>query len=711
MTRSPSRCQAVKARVRAWVLLPLAVTPVSAETLTDTASTTLAPLEIYGDPVYLERYPGATSLVPNEEVEQRRPARTTELLDSASGVNVSEEDALGRRGNIGIRGLNPRRSRKVHLMEDGSPLQLGAYGDPTTHYITNPRLVERVEVVKGSGSIVYGPQTIGGAVNFVTVMPPRDPRVLVRGAGGSEGYREGHVSMGGTWGDTGMRLDYIDQQSNGTLKDTDQTVRELFYKQVSELGDDQRLTVKLTALDEVLNQGEAGLTEVDYALNPRTNRLRDDVFEVERYAAQLSHEWRLNPDVEFTTHLYGNYIKRTAYRQAGDSSGLSNCPLGVDSGDFANVSECGNRIRPRSYTTVGIEPRMLVFHELGGVNHDLMAGLRLHQERGEREDFWGSSPNARFRECTRLNGEEDCRRQKWEADAASLFVQNTSYVGNFAITPGVRVEHWSFETLSQRSGRDDEAADRSFTEVLPGLGVSWTGLDGWTLFGGVHRGLSPPPLPEVGEQPDPEFSLNWELGVRTRGQAGVQAELSVFRVDYNDLIASDTDIVARERVNVGKARMHGLELAGRLDSQPLLGTELNYFLTGAVTWLNTEFMRSAVVGDDVVEAGNEFPYAPEWRAYLAAGVETGPFSGRVGVRYVDKQFSDNANSTVLTDGSTGVVPSYTVWEASVTYRARPDLELFAVGRNLTDRNYIASRAGGIQPGMPRQVYAGLEYQF
>lgn len=59
------------------------------------------------------------------------------------------------------------------LMEDGAPIQLAPYSDSSTNYQPAPRRLRRVEAVKGSGTIKYGPQTIGGSINYLTRNPPR----------------------------------------------------------------------------------------------------------------------------------------------------------------------------------------------------------------------------------------------------------------------------------------------------------------------------------------------------------------------------------------------------------------------------------------------------------------------------------------------------------------------------------------------------------
>lgn len=91
-------------------------------------------------PEKLESVPGSYSIVDEKELEARRPFSIKEALSSVPGLNIIQnEDPLGLAQNIGLRGMDPRRSARTLLMEDGLPLYLAPYGDPSSHYIPNVR--------------------------------------------------------------------------------------------------------------------------------------------------------------------------------------------------------------------------------------------------------------------------------------------------------------------------------------------------------------------------------------------------------------------------------------------------------------------------------------------------------------------------------------------------------------------------------------------
>ena len=107
----------------------------------------------------LRRLPGVITVVDAATLTSSRVFTATEALRKVPGVNVRDEEGFGLRPNIGIRGLNPTRSTKVLLLEDGVPFTIAPYGDNASYYHPPIERFESVEVLKGSGQIAYGPVT------------------------------------------------------------------------------------------------------------------------------------------------------------------------------------------------------------------------------------------------------------------------------------------------------------------------------------------------------------------------------------------------------------------------------------------------------------------------------------------------------------------------------------------------------------------------
>lgn len=153
---------------------------------------TISTMEIIGKASLMDKIPGSAFVIDKTTLDRQGPLSLKDALRTSPGIHIVDEDVLGRRFNLGIRGLDPRRSARTQLLEDGAPIQLAPYGDPSNHYLPSSKRIERIEVLKGSGQIMYGPQTVGGAVNFVSAAIPKDFAGSLSAAGGNNGYYDTH---------------------------------------------------------------------------------------------------------------------------------------------------------------------------------------------------------------------------------------------------------------------------------------------------------------------------------------------------------------------------------------------------------------------------------------------------------------------------------------------------------------------------------------
>ncbi|MFA7627462.1 MAG: TonB-dependent receptor plug domain-containing protein, partial [Candidatus Kapaibacterium sp.] len=112
--------------------------------------------------------PGSAVIISSEQLRNMRSLSGNQVLRTVTGVNVVDEEGAGLRMNMGIRGLDPDRSRALLVLEDGIPVALAPYGEPEMYYTPSIDRMSSIEVLKGSGSIIHGPQTIGGVLNYIT---------------------------------------------------------------------------------------------------------------------------------------------------------------------------------------------------------------------------------------------------------------------------------------------------------------------------------------------------------------------------------------------------------------------------------------------------------------------------------------------------------------------------------------------------------------
>lgn len=620
-------------------------------------------------PENLESVPGSYAIVDEKELEVRRPFSIREALNTVPGVHiVAGEDPMSLGLNIGIRGLDPRRSSRTLLMEDGMPLFLAPYGDPSAHFSTPLQRLQRIEVVKGSGQILYGPQTIGGMINFVTKPVPKDGlQGSVQAMAGNNDFTGLHANLGYGGERGGIMLDALQNKGDGVRDNHNFDVQEFTLKGQLNLTERQTLIGKLSYYEEDSNVSETGLGVVEYAEDrfqaPTGN---NDVFRHKRQSAQLQHIFQFDDTTKLTTQAYYVDSERASFRQINDPGTLGGRSVmdrctGLGVATEANAEQCGGRWRPREYTFWGVEPRLDFQHSLFGIESDAVIGFRYHKEDIERNQFRGADPrfqSQRFAESFfGVNGGTGHRELvDIEVEAKSYYAQNTVYVGDFAITPGVRIEDLTIKTDVKRAeGQPQNNAasnlTNNVTELLPGFGVAWNGIQNTTVFAGVHKGFAPP-RPDrdisaggantaVVSKVNPETSTNWELGVRSNYFKGISFESTLFHTQFDDIVVEANGSF----FNGGESVQTGIEFAGRIDFGAIYNTAHNFYVMGSYTNLFTaEFKKDGPkpgLGGDGITDGGRLPYAPRHLASLNFGYQHPVgLDARIGVDYVSEQQPD-----------------------------------------------------------------------
>lgn len=691
-------------------------------------------------PDRLESVPGSYSVVDEKTLNERRPFSVQEILSSVPGVNVVGENTFGLGVNIGIRGLNPRRTARTLLMEDGMPLFLAPYGDPAAHYTTPLERLQRIEVVKGSGQILYGPQTVGGMINFVTRPVPSDGQVHGTASAtiGNNDFTSLYGSIGAGDERGGLMIDAMHKKGDGIRKNHDFEIQEYTAKGQLNLSDRHTLIAKASYFREDSHVSETGLGLVEYNENKyQAPTGKNDVFEHERQTFQLQHLFQINQQVKLSTQAYYAKSERASFRQInnpGENAGrsqLERCPAGVGGNGNPNLAladSCGGRWRPRDFEYWGIEPRLDVQHSLFGIESNAVVGFRYHREAIDRKQYRGD--DARFQDLGFASTSTPREDIKIDVEAKSYYAQNTFYTGDWTFTPGIRVEEVRTKTDVRRAdgnpqNNPEAKLNNSQTKVLPGFGFTWGGITNTTLFAGVHKGFAPP-RPDrdisagaantaVVSKTKPEESTNWELGLRSNYFTGVTFESTYFHTVFDDIVVSGP--LSGTFINGGKSVQSGIEFAGRVDFGKIYNSSHNVYIAGSYTNLFTaEFKKTNAASN--IQSGDRLPYAPKHLASLSVGyAHPVGFDARIGVDYVSRQEEDVAfregrtNANVLR-GVTGDVPSYALINATMNYKpVGTNLTYFVSAYNLGNKEYLASRVDGMVAGRERQVFGGIRYDF
>lgn len=677
----------------------------------------LPQVEVFDKEIDYKKTPGSAFVIESTVIEESRVFNVNEALRKVPGVHVREEEGVGLRPNIGIRGMNPTRSTKVLLLEDGLPLSYAPYGDNASYYHPPIDRYDSIEVSKGSQVIRFGPQTAGGVINYITPMPQKEFGGIAGFSMGTRGYLNSHLMMTGN----GLIADIYRKESDGSRENMHSQLDDLNFKFARQLNEDHKLVLRATHFREYSQLTYSGLTELEFTkLGARYNPFKNDFFDANRTGISATHEWKLNADRKILTSVYGAYFERDWWRQASTTTGLT-CTNGLTSTDRTNGRQLnGNELnfckyegRLRNYTTTGLDSRIFQNYQSNGMESQLELGVKYQAEVQRRRQENYNTFNDYLANGTSTLAEN--RRRT--TNAFSVFVSNKTQINEkLSVTPIVRIENINHEHYNPLLNQFGKA---SFTELVPGIGLSYQINPDNLIYGGIHKGFSPPRVEDAIQGSstidlNAERSINAEIGVRSIMIKDFFFDVAIFRNDFKNLVQVGSIAGGTTNYQEGKALIQGLEVANQIDKL-FKSVEGNIFIRTAYTYIPIADQKSAFsnsIGTGSV--GKRLPYSPENTLTLTLGYRApSNWNGRVEYVYVGKQFTDFANTVTPAsnaDGQSGEMAAYGIVNTVLNYTIGKTT-MFVAAKNITDATYIVDRTRGIQVGMPRTIQAGLKYAF
>lgn len=661
----------------------------------------------------LKRNSGSGTVITEKEIKQAQPENLGEMLRRVPGLQVRQEDAMGLRLNIGVRGLAPQRSRLILIEEDGVPVVVSPYGEPELYYMPPVERVQNVELLKGSDVLRHGPQTVGAIVRLRTWEPTEKRSWYVTGTAGSLGFGEALARYSDTHNGVGYMVQAFHKGGDGYRNmgfySTDAIAKVRFA--VSRQGE---LRLKLGFHNENARTTYTGLTESMFRKDPRQDTVApDDFFGIRRVEGSIAHEHRATSKTRLTTTLFAyqmdtglrlqsfdrSRFPAVEYARIPDSNGLL----------FRNTTNLRNRV----YDVAGLSTELETRFETGSVDHKVAVGVRGIGESTRRQLYAGSFPTARSGD---LQTDDTTR-----IAALGTWVQDQIAFSDIVIvTPAFRLEHSETSKQTSRVSDDtrapydvDRSASTRSTGAMPGLALA-IGRPQLNVFSSFHVGYSAPRVSQS-IRPDgsdaqlkAENSSNYEVGTRGRLGKWLRAEADAFLVNFDNQLVSNNPLSSfgSEFINGGRTRHAGFESTAMVRFGQGLKLPLEVDWSANYTYVRSRF-ASGTFG------GNAIPYAPPHtlQTTLDAAHKTG-VSGQVAFSYVAPQYTDEKNTFRPGPlGLDGRIPAFTTVDLGAKYRhKRTGLSLGVAVKNLLDRVYISDRLpNGIFTAGFRQVFATLAW--
>lgn len=630
--------------------------------------------------------PASVTVITSEEIENSPAHSADELIQGLAGIDSLHTIGIlstSTSNKISMRGLGGGSEARVLLLIDGVPANDLSVGSVEWNQIPKED-IERIEIVRGPASAIYGSNAMGGVINIITKSASKETKGKATIGYGTFNTREGNASFSGSSGKVGYRLSAGALRSDGYMSlpkskqnatSIDQGVeRENLSGNISfELNERASLDFKASHFHEQQTGTQ------DYAgFNP-----------YEQSADDLTGKYVLNLDngSQFSAQLYGKHDK-SSYDSANYATGYTSTSYTSE----ATQDRHGGNLQ---YTTL--------YSTEGGTDHVFTGGLEYSDGNMDRHDDYldGSGRVIKIRGSQRYN---------------ALYLQDEIFMLDDALIVdiGARNDHWhNYDGY----GYDDNAtpvethyANSSSSAVNPKLSARYTVSPATSIRGSVGKAFRAPTLNDLystfvwgtsvwagSPNLDPETVVSYELGIDQKIGAAADLSLTAYHNDAKDFIGFITpDPVGnpsyREKQNIGEVSTQGLEL------------ELHYRMNEQ--WsiaLNGTYNRSVVekyAADSSIE-GNLLPESPKYKGSLSIDyANPSLFTAKTTLRYVGDRYSDDANTESKVYDSYTIVDMHLAKKFDKTYSASLDIS------DLFDRGYTEYY---VSPG--RTVMLNLSAQF
>ncbi|MGE8722250.1 TonB-dependent receptor family protein [Leptospira terpstrae] len=544
----------------------------------------------------LKKIPGSAYIIDKKYLEEASPTDPMEALRRTPGASVRFQDAAGLTPNIGFRGVSNEESRKTLILEDGILTSLSPYGQPESYYTPSIERMERIEIIKGSGSILFGPNTIGGIVNFVTKRPPAESTFYTKNVGGENGYLSTYNSYGKSFGSSAFEVSLLRKQGNGFRNHQSFDVTEGNVKWIQDWNQNHSTTIKLGYHMQNAQSTYLGLSQGLFRMDPKINPAEYDEKQLNRSQTIISHNWKLSDDHNLMIRGYFSQAERNWARQdflSGKSTtgGYLNAPL--DTIRTYSPGIIGNRpgdtiymresyiSRDQSFMVGGIETKLESKFSTFGLKHETDIGVRIHGENNltqtnvkKTDDPLGYLSKAIIQEDSLLNNlvqpslpNFNLNRQERKIESFAAYFQDRIQLSeNWKLIPGVRYEEVRQKAITTRRQattedyrlgtvlpNDVSVNRRSSSEsrthvILPGLGITYDITKKFIWFSGAHKGFSPPTFgtsfsPQGNDyRLKPETSTNYETGIRGDITSYLYTELVGYKMYFRDQIINVNEV-------------------------------------------------------------------------------------------------------------------------------------------------------------------------
>jgi iron complex outermembrane receptor protein len=615
----------------------------------------------------VRRVPANVTVIKREEIERSYAQTVVDLFRDKVGVVVRDIYGNGKNVAVDIREFGEGAPQNVLVLVNGRRVnEIDLSGVDWSQIPLDQ--IERIEIVRGPGSVLYGDNAVGGVINIITKKPTKPLSFQAGITLGSYRFNKENGSLSGSWGPIGAILDFGYSATDGYRDNGFLRTKDIAGTITYNLNED--IALSLVGGFHRDKQGlPGGLPEDLYDLDRRATIAPDDEAETDDGYLDLSIKARFGN--------LGGFEADLIYRER-------------EVEDFFTSYSFEDQ---RNLTTWGFTPRYILDRPLAHFTNKLILGVDAYR--------WDSRVDS---ESTFLGTTSYNQLEVEKKSIGPYVLDEFSILDNLILSLGYRYE-WVTYDLFQESPRGEDTLRDG--EYAWSIGMNYLFGKRSSAYLSVKRSFRFPasdeliqffPTFQVNPSIEPQTGYNYEAGIRHAFNDWIEGNLTFFWADILDEIFFNPETFTNE--NYPKTRRVGLEVGARVKPLPWVSL-----------WGNYGYTRPTLRGGAF--SGNDIPGVPRNKGALGTDIDVGKgFMINVRLNAVGSRYyiSDWANQVDKLD-------CYYTLDARASYSWK-GLNLFFGVNNITNQKYeeygVTNGTGTIKllyASPERNVMGGISYVF
>ena len=658
-----------------------------------------------------------------------------QLMAKVPGVTIWESDGSGIQTSISTRGLSPNRSWEFNVRQNGCDISSEVFGYPETYFTPPTEALEKIEIVRGAGSLQYGPQ-FGGMMNYVTkrYLGTKPFSFESQQTIGNYGLYNAFNAIGGKIKKFSY-YGYLHHRAAEGWRENSQYRTttghlSLSYSFSSKLS----ATLDYTHMD-YNSQQPGGLTDSLFLVNPRQSNRARNWMGTPWNTAALHVDFSFSEKAKISLKIFYTNAQRNSVGFLKD----------IFVPDSLNGIYYNTRQVDRDwYNNIGGELRFLKKYNLFGNESAISSGIRFYSGETTRKQGGIGSVHSNFdlelvSQQSSVLGSFDYKKElHFTTRNGAAFVENLfQLTKRLSATPGVRLEYINSGAFGEIDkpilGVAISVPNQLRTVLLAGIGFEYkatTNSNVYANFSQAYRPVTYSELTPAATTDSIDVNLkdasgyNIDFGYRGSIKEFLTFDVGAFYLFYDNRIGTINVTGKNLKTNIGASVSKGIESYVELDVMRIFTEKSkigNFKVYANVAFIDARYTRwddpSGLVDDSKDLTGNFVENAPRTINRFGLTYKYNRFSLNFQFNQVGDIYTDALNTELPNAKATiGKLSGYQVMDASFTYLINGKYNVKAGVNNLTDESYATRRAGGypgpgLLPANGRTFYFSVGVKF